>query len=279
MFRRGTALLLVLPAALVYAGLFVAASVYFLLVSFWSVRGFRLSPTLTLKNYAETFTTYLEPTATTLLLALGIAVLTTAVAFAYAWLIRFRAGRLGEALLFVALVTLFGGYLMKIYAWKTMLGSDGAINTALLWLGLVDRPIAALLYSPFAVVLTLSHFLLPFAILPIAAAMRGIADAEVESARDLGASGWRVLVDVVVPRARGGILAGFALAFLIAAGDYLTPQLVGGKMAMIGQLIAPQFGTFFNWPLGAAMSFSVLLAALLALAALNAALARAGRPS
>jgi spermidine/putrescine transport system permease protein len=194
-------------------------------------------------------------------------------------LVRFRAGRLGEALLLVALVTLFGGYLMKIYAWKTMLGSDGAINTALLWLGLVDRPVTALLYSPFAVVLTLSHFLLPFAILPIAASLRGIADAEVESARDLGASGWRVLVDVVVPRARGGILAGFALAFLAAAGDYLTPQLVGGKMAMIGQLIAPQFGTFFNWPLGAAMSFSVLLAALLVLLALSAALGRVGRPS
>ena len=278
MFRRSTSLLLILPAGLLYGGLFVAAFAYFFAVSFWSVKNYRLVPVLTFGNYLKAATTYLWPAAITLMLALAIAAIATVLAFTYAWLIRFRSGRLGPALLFVAMVTFFGGYLMKIYAWKTMLGEDGAINSALLWTGIIREPISALLYSPFAVVLTLVHFLLPFAILPIAAALRGITDAEVESARDLGASPVRVLADVIVPRARGGILAGFAFAFLIALGDYLTPQLVGGRMAMVGQLIAPQFGTFFNWPLGAAMSFSILLVGLLVLAILNAALARVGRP-
>jgi spermidine/putrescine transport system permease protein len=167
---------------------------------------------------------------------------------------------------------------MKIYAWKTMLGGDGAINSALMTLGLIDQPIRVLFYSPLAVVITLTHFLLPFAILPITAALRGITDAEIESARDLGARGFEVMKDIIVPRARAGIMAGFALCFLISVGDYLTPMLVGGTMAMVGQLIAPQFGTYFNWPLGSAMSFSILSASLIILGIVYAALSRVGRP-
>jgi spermidine/putrescine transport system permease protein len=129
-----------------------------------------------------------------------------------------------------------------------------------------------------AVVITLTHFLLPFAILPIVASLRGIADAEIDSARDLGASPFAVIRDVVIPRARAGIMAGFALCFLISVGDYLTPLLVGGKMAMVGQLIAPQFGTFFNWPLGSAMSFSILTVSLIILGLVYAVLSRVGRP-
>ncbi len=104
-------------------------------------------------------------------------------------------------------------------------------------------------------------------------------DAEIDSARDLGASPSAVLRDIVIPRARPGIVAGFALCFLIAVGDYLTPQLVGGTMAMFGQLVAPQFGTFFNWPMGAAMSFSILGLSLVVLAVLNLLLGRIGRMS
>ena len=174
------------------------------------------------------------------------------------------------------MVTLFGGYLMKIYAWKTMLGGDGAINSALMTLGLIDQPIRVLFYSPLAVIITLTHFLLPFAILPITAALRGITDAEIESARDLGARGFEVMKDIIVPRARAGIMAGFALCFLISVGDYLTPMLVGGTMAMVGQLIAPQFGTYFNWPLGSAMSFSILSVSLVILGIVYAALSRVG---
>jgi spermidine/putrescine transport system permease protein len=271
-------MLLILPAAVIYAGLFVAATVYFFILSFWSVKSFRVVADFTFKNYAKTFTTYLGSAEITLLIAFAIALAATVLGFYYAWLIRFRAGSWGPALLFIALITLFGGYLMKIYAWKTMLGEDGAINSALLAAGIVERPISALLYSPIAVIITLTHFLLPFAILPIFAALRGITDAEIDSARDLGASGTEVLKDVIIPRARPGIMAGFSLCFLISVGDYLTPQLVGGKMAMFGQMIAPQFGSFFNWPLGSAMSFSILAVSLVVLGLVYAGLARIGRP-
>jgi len=278
MLGRRTSYLLILPAAVIYFGLFVSAALYFFAVSFWRVKSFRAVPDFTLQNYIKTFTTHLGSAETTLLIAFAIALSATLLGFYYAWLIRFRAGSWAPALLFIAMVTLFGGYLMKIYAWKTMLGGDGAINSALTALGLIDQPIRALFYSPIAVVITLTHFLLPFAILPITAALRGITDAEIESARDLGARGFEVMKDIIVPRARAGIMAGFALCFLISVGDYLTPMLVGGTMAMVGQLIAPQFGTYFNWPLGSAMSFSILSASLIILGIVYAALSRVGRP-
>jgi len=278
MLSRRASYLLILPAAVIYVGLFVAAALYFFVLSFWSVKSFRVVPDFTFHNYARTVTTYLGSAELTLLIAFAIALSATVLGFYYAWLIRFRAGTWAPALLFIALVTLFGGYLMKIYAWKTMLGEDGAINSALMAAGLIDKPISALLYSPIAVIITLTHFLLPFAILPIFASLRGITDAEIDSARDLGAKGIAVMKDIIVPRARAGIMAGFSLCFLISVGDYLTPMLVGGKMAMFGQLIAPQFGTFFNWPMGAAMSFSILAVSLGLLALVYAALTRVGKP-
>ena len=90
-----------------------------------------MRPDFTLKNYAAMWTEYGGTLASTILLALAIALLTTLLAFGFAYVIRFRAGRLGNALLFLTLITLFGGYLVKIYAWKSILGRDGILNLAL----------------------------------------------------------------------------------------------------------------------------------------------------
>jgi spermidine/putrescine transport system permease protein len=269
--------LLVAPAAAVFVLLFAAPLGYFLVLSFWRVAFYKLVPTFTLANYAQALTRYPDVGLATVLVALATAALTTALGFVYAAVARFAAGRWGEPLLFLATLTLFGGYLMKIYAWKTILGNEGLLNSALVSSGVVDRPIAALLYSPGAVVVTLVHLLLPFAILPIYGAMRGVSPIELEAARDLGARPWRVVRDVLVPRCRAGVVGAFAATFLLAAGDYVTPLLVGGKMTMIGNLIAPQFGQWFNWPLGAAMSFVMLAMALVILALANFAVPRGRR--
>ncbi len=277
MESRRTDWALIAPATAIFALLFIGASLYFFVVSFWSVRFYRLAPDFTFKNYVTAVTTHGDSLVLTLGIAFTIAVLATLLGFLYAWIIRFQAGRWGPVLVFIALITLFGGYLMKIYAWKTILGGDGVLNSAFMALGLIARPMEALLYSPVAVIVSLTYFLLPFAVLPIYSAMRGLTEAEVESARDLGASGWRLLCDVIVPRSRSGIIAGFGLCFLVSAGDYITPILVGGKMSMYGQMISPQFGSFFNWPLGAAMSFTILAISLAILAVVARALALVGR--
>jgi spermidine/putrescine transport system permease protein len=260
---RSKAWLLVTPAAAVFASLFVVPFGYFFLVSFWRFRSYKLVHDLTMDNYREVASDYLWLVGFTLLIATTIASVALVLGFLYAYLIRFKAGRFGPALLFLAILTLFGGYLMKVYAWRTILGREGIINNALIGFGVIREPIGWLLYNPPAVVITLTHFLFPFAVLPIFASMRGIADSEIEAARDLGASRLRILLDHVIPRSRAGLVVGFMLTFLIGCGDWVTPVLVGGRMTLIGNLIAAQFGEFLNWPLGAAMSFTVLLAAVL----------------
>ena len=254
---------LIAPSALIFVALFIAPMAFFVLLSFWQVQYFELSTDLTILNYRDVFVNYWHVMGFTVALATSAALLTTALGFAFSFLARFRAGEWAQVLLFIVLITLFGGYLMKIYAWKTILGNEGVLNTALIAMGIISSPITSLLYSPQAVVITLMHFSLPFAVLPIYASMRGISDSEVEAARDLGAGSWPILSTVIVPRCQSGIVAAFSFVFLMVGGDYVTPLLVGGKQTMIGNLIAPQFGAQFNWPLGAAMSIVMLLVALL----------------
>lgn len=253
---------LLLPAALVFLGAFAAPLLYFLVISFWSVRARIMRPDFTLKNYIATWADYYDAMGSTLLIALAIGTLTTLLALGFAYAIRFKCGRFETPLLFLALITLFGGYLVKIYAWKSILGREGILNQFLLWTGLIDQPLDALLYSVNGVVITLTYFLLPFAILPIYGNLRAIRPATIEAARDLGAGRWAVLRDIVIPQCEKGIVIAFTFAFLITAGDYVTPRFVGGGAAMMGHFIELQFSLGFNWPMGSAMAFTVMAVSL-----------------
>lgn len=258
MNSRSTPYLLTAPSAIIFAATFIVPFLYFFVISFWIVDYFEMTPAATLANYREMASKYAGVSVYTLWLSTVTALLTVAVGFVYAFIARFKLPRYADLLIFVVLITMFGGYLMKIYAWKTILGNEGVLNTALMSLGLISEPVSALLYSPGAVVVTLLHFALPFAVLPVYAAMRGIRDIEIEAARDLGATPFQSFTTVIIPRCRAGIVTAFSFAFLITVGDYVTPMLVGGKQTLIGNLIAPQFGMQFNYPLGAAMSFVML---------------------
>jgi spermidine/putrescine transport system permease protein len=267
-----------LPASLIFLGLFVAPLVYFLIISFWSVRSRIMRPDFTLKNYIATWTDYGGTLGNTVLLALAIAVTTTLLAFGFAYVIRFRAGRFANALLFLTLITLFGGYLVKIYAWKSILGRDGILNLALINLGVIDEPLDALIYSANGIVITLTYFLLPFAVLPIYSNMRSIRDVTLEASRDLGAGPWRTLRNVVVPQCERGILVAFMFTFLISVGDYVTPRFVGGGAAMMGNFIEAQFSFGFNWPMGSAMAFTVMAVSLVTVLLFRGLLRQSLRP-
>jgi spermidine/putrescine transport system permease protein len=269
---------LLMPAAVIFVGAFTAPLLYFLVISFWSVRARIMHPDFTLKNYIATWTDYYDAMASTLLIALAIGALTTVLALAFAYAIRFKCGRLEMPLLFLALITLFGGYLVKIYAWKSILGRDGILNQFLLWTGLIDEPLDALLYSVNGVVITLTYFLLPFAILPIYGNLRAIRPATIEAARDLGAGRWAVLRDIVIPQCEKGIVIAFTFAFLITAGDYVTPRFVGGGAAMMGHFIELQFSLGFNWPMGSAMAFTVMAVSLALVMTLRGLLRRSLQP-
>jgi spermidine/putrescine transport system permease protein len=246
--------------------LFAGPLTYFFVISFWSVRARIMRPDFTGKNYVATFTDYGDVLLNTLFIGLAIAVFTTALAYAFAFAIRFRAGRYGNVLLLLTLITLFGGYLVKIYAWKSILGRDGIINGALTWLKLIDEPLTFFIYSVNGVIITLAYFLLPFAVLTIYGSMRAIPDELNEAARDLGASAFRASRDIVLPLSERGIATAFLLSFLISVGDYVTPRYVGGGTSMMGHFIETQFSFGFNWPMGSAMTFTLMAASLLVFA-------------
>ena len=263
------------PAAAVFLGLFVAPLSFLFVVSFWKKTMFQVAPDFVFESYVRAIADYWDIGLNTLVIAVAAGVLTTAFAFFFAYVIRFKAGRYGDVLLFITLVTLFGGYLVKIYAWKSILGRDGILNSALLGMGLTSEPIEAFIYNPGAVVVALIHFLLPLAVLPIYASMRNIQDITLEAGRDLGANPVQVLFGIVLPQCRAGMVAAFAFSFLIAAGDYITPLFLGGTSgAMIGMFIANQFSIRFDWPLGSAMAFIVMAVSLSIVMAVRMALIR-----
>jgi spermidine/putrescine transport system permease protein len=239
-----------------------------LVISFWTVRSFKLQPDFSFEAWTRFIVNYGGLTVYTLAIGMLTALICIIIGMIFAFGVRFRAGRYADALVLATLLTLFGGYLVKIYAWKSILGADGIINQGLMRLGLVGAPVPWLLYNRGAVVLTLVHFLLPFAILPLYAALRNVSTASIEAARDLGATSAQTFWRVVLPQCHAGIIAAFTFIFLLAAGDYVTPLFLGGSAgSMLGQFIALEFSTRFNWPAGAAMSFGLLGASAVVLAA------------
>jgi spermidine/putrescine transport system permease protein len=259
----------ILPAFILWGALFAAPLCFFFAVSFWSVKGLAMRPDLTLQNYWAGLRDYGDVLVNTILIGLVTAFVTTVIAWFFAFAIRFRAGRFGDALLFITLIALFGGYLVKIYAWKSILGRDGVINATLLALGIIDEPLTIFIYNTTSVVITLTYFLLPFAVLPIYGSMRAIPESLVEAARDLGATPARAARDIVLPLSEKGTSVAFLMAFLISVGDYVTPRYVGGGASMMGHFIETQFSFGFNWPLGSAMSFTLMAVSLVVYLALR----------
>jgi ABC-type spermidine/putrescine transport system permease subunit I len=225
--------------------------------SFWTADFFSARPDLTLDNYvrAVTGSIYRRVLWNSLWIGLVTAGITIPVAFAIAYGIRFRLTRTGNAVLMLIMVSMLSTYLVRIYAWKTILGPEGLINNLLMGAGLIEQPIAALLYGQIAIILALVHILLPYAVLPIFAALQNIDPRVLEAGRDLGASPMRRLLTITLPLAWPGLRSAFAITFMLAAADYVTPQLVGGSSSMmLGRIIADQFGMASNPPFGAALA-------------------------
>jgi spermidine/putrescine transport system permease protein len=158
------------------------------------------------------------------------------------------------------IVPLWVSYLVRGYAWKTILGSDGVLNGFLQYLHITREPLPALLYSPFAVVLMLTHIYTPFVFLPIYASLELIPRPLIEASEDLGASPRATFFRVILPLSLPGLLAGATFAFVLSLGDFLAPLLVGGPSGtMIANIVQSLFGAAYDWPLGAAISIFILV--------------------
>ncbi len=260
--RRIASLPLLSPAALFYVVFFVAPLLILFAYSFWRQQGFSVVPDLTLSNYLAGLTTpsYLAVLIRTLLVGLGTACVVVPIAYVLAYLMLFTFNRRAQFLLNLVLVSMFSGYLVRIYAWRTILGKDGLLNTVLLQLGIIREPLTFLIFSSWSVIITLVELLIPLALLPVFSSMSNVSKEHVEVARDLGSTGFRLHRTILMPMVLPGLSVAFALSFILAAGDFVVPQLIGGSQGvMVGNLVADQFkGLGSNWPFGSALAFLVV---------------------
>jgi spermidine/putrescine transport system permease protein len=185
--------------------------------------------------------------------------------------------RAGTLILLLVIVSLFTAYIVRIYAWRALLGRNGVISQMLTGVGLTNAPLEAFSFSKAAVIVTLTSILVPVAVLPLTAALSGVSPQCIEAARSLGATAFGALVRITIPLASRGIISAFALTFVVAAGDFVTPQLLGGPQAQLaGNAIVGRFGLSFDWPLGSAIAFTLVVAMGLSLWVLTALLRRLG---
>jgi spermidine/putrescine transport system permease protein len=234
--------------------------------SFWSVSPNQtIVHSWTLDNYRDLFqvNVYLQTLFRSMWIAARVMVFSLLLGYPLAYYLSFHAGARKELFYQLVIIPLWVSYLVRAYAWKTILGSDGVLNTLLQYVQLTQHPLDFLLYSPFAVVLTLTHIYTPFAFLPIYASLEHIPRNLVEASHDLGASPFQTFWRVIFPLSIPGVLAGATFAFVLSLGDFLAPLLLGGPSGiMISNIVVSLFGAAYNWPLGAAISLCMLLLVL-----------------
>lgn len=187
------------------------------------------------------------------------------VGFPTAYFIATRPDNQRNMWMLLIMVPFWTNLLIRTFAVMEIIRNEGVINTVLMKIGLINEPIQ-MLFTEFAVTLGMFYVFLPLMVLPIYASMERMDFSLVEAAYDLYASRWRVLKRVIFPLVKPGVVAGSILVFIPSLGAYVTPRVLGGgKQLMLGNLIELQYGQGRNWPLGAALSITLLAIVMIAL--------------
>ncbi len=201
-----------------------------------------------------------------LITALGSALLGYPVAFCLAFQTRSPIRKF--QLYLAIIVPWWAAYLVKAYAWKTILGSDGIINRGLAMMGLTDHPVTFLIYNQWSVAMVLIYIFTPFAVLSTYASLERIPASLLEAAADLGASGGEIFRRIILPLSLPGVIAGGIITFSLSFGDFVAPALVGGADAvMISNIVINLLGVAFDWPMAAAIGIVVIAFGLVLISA------------
>ncbi len=262
---RLSAGLLTLPTVLALAIFFLAPLAAFFLYSFLTARLFEVSGPLTLGAYREAIGTGFNGTLALNSFEIGLlaGAITLVIGLPVAYWLRYAAGRLQLPVLFLITATLFASYLVRIYAWRSVLGENGALNRGLELLGVIDHPLSFLLYNRFAVTVALVHIFLPYVVLVLYAGFRPLSLDILHAAQDLGANAFTRWRTVILPLIAAPAATAFLFVAILSAADYVTPQFLGGKSGiLLGVQIQSEFKAIGNWPVGAALSFLMLAAFL-----------------
>jgi spermidine/putrescine transport system permease protein len=247
----------------------------FLVMSFWTMQDARIVPDMSLSNYAEFAgnESYRLTFLVTLVLCAKVTLIGLAVGYPIAWAIWRLPSKWRALMLLLFVIPLFMSYIVKIYTMRSILGLNGLLNLALVRLGVIETPSTLFLYNQNAILVTMAVVFLPFVILPIYLSLERIPPSLLAASADLGASPFTTFRRVVLPLSAPGTMAGALFTYVLAMGDFVTPQMVGGPSGFtFGRVIWSQFGLAYNWPFGAALAavlFLVALLLILAAAAVN----------
>lgn len=226
-------------------------------LSFWTQTYVTYDKSFTIANYFAFFERPIYPylLGKSLLMSLSVTVATVLLAYPMAYFLAFRVTQGKMIWLILITVPFWTSYLLRVFAWKIILGYEGVINSGLMSLGIIAKPLEFLLYNPFAVVITLAHAWAAFAILPIYVSLEKIDRSLLEAATDLGDGPLERFRRITLPLSMPGVIAASLFVFIPTVGDYVTPSLVGGTTGiMIGNVIQTMFGKANNWPMGAAVA-------------------------
>jgi spermidine/putrescine transport system permease protein len=256
----------------IYALLLLAAPIALVVaLSFWTQDYLTLIRTPTLDNYREAWGELIYQTLMlrSLKLSMLVTFFTVLLAFPVAYYVSFYVDPKRKPFwIFMITIPFWTSYLMRIFLWKVILGYNGVVNGSLMGLGIIESPIREIAYSQNAVIITLAHAWVPFAILTIFVALEKIDRSLLEAAEDLGDGPFRRFIRITLPLAMPGVIAATVIVFIPTIGDYVTPRLVGGPNGlMISNMIELQFKKANNAPLGAALALTAMfLVTLISLA-------------
>lgn len=242
----------------------------FLVSGFWRVEDERMVRTFTLENYETFFRDPLYWTVflRTMLTALGVTLVCVLLAYPIAVFVTALPERWQFPTLVIVVLPLLMSYIIKIYAVRSILGFRGFLNQGLMAVGLIEEPSKAFLFNQGALLGTLSLVLLPFTVLPIVVALRQIPQSLRDASTDLGAGAASTFFRVVLPLTMPGVISGAVFTYVLALGDFVTAQMVGGpNVFSFGRIVFSQFGIAFNWPLGAALATVLLIVCVVLIAA------------
>jgi spermidine/putrescine transport system permease protein len=254
-----TALVWAIPIA------FVAVPIVGLMVfSFWRKVDNDFVPDFSLANYVRWLTdpAYLQVFSITVQMAAGVALVGLLVGYPIAYLVTRVGNRMRAAMLALLVAPLFMSYIIKLYALRGLLGTNGYLARLAATFG-IDLPVGALLFNQTSVFLTMVLIYLPFVVLPVYASLEKIPATLVHAAADLGARSGQIFWRIMLPLSLPGAAVGGMFTFILALGDFVTPQMMGGTRGLtFGRLVWSQFGLAYEWPFGAALAVMILLVAL-----------------
>ena len=254
-------LLLLTPLVLWLALLIIIPHIDMFLVSIRERVGVRQYES-SFANYLAFFqeSLYIWTFLRTAIMSMLATLITLIIAFPVAlYIAKIAQGRLQQVLFLLCLIPFYVSELVRTFGWMILLRETGIVSSLLQWLGVADQPVE-MLYNDAAIMIGLVYTSMLFMVVPLVTTLESLDDSIIEAGYDLGGSGLAVLREIIIPHAIPGIVSGSIIVFMLSLGNYLTPTILGGKDSLwFTEMIYNQFIVRFNWELGAAFGFMLLL--------------------